>query len=117
MKISGKNRPLLLAQRRKLLVGSFLLALFALLALFPGAASGPLGVSAWVLESGAVSGFAVLLYWLARGLKCPKCGVNLLWHVFGHAKYGNWLEWMLGLSACPKCGYRETPSAGSKGST
>jgi hypothetical protein len=100
--------PLLLAHRRKLIMGSSVLAVSALLALFPQTVSGWIGTSSWVIELGGAIVFIVLLYWLAHGLKCPGCGVNLFWYGLGHAKSGNWLDWLLRQSVCPKCGYRES---------
>jgi hypothetical protein len=102
------GKPLLLVHRRKLIVGSTVLAVSALLALFPDTVSRLIGMSSWSVELVGAIVFVVLLYWLAHGLKCPGCGVNLFWYGLGHAKSGNWLDWLLKQSACPKCGYRAT---------
>ncbi len=82
-----------------------MLALCALVALFPQVLSEMIGAASWIVELIAVVAVVVLIYWLAAGLKCPSCGVNLFWYGLGHAKYGNWLDWLLTQSTCPKCGY------------
>jgi hypothetical protein len=105
------DSPLLLTRRRKLLVGACLLVPDCLITLFPGTASKTIGVSEWQVAIAGIVFFAVIIFWLARGMKCPACGVNLFWHAFGHAKYGNWLDWLLRGTSCPKCGY----SNGSRG--
>ena len=102
------NRPLLQSHRRKLIVGASLLSFCALVALFPQVLSSMIGTTSWVVELIAVGAFVVLIYWLASGMKCPACRVNLFWYGLGRAKYGNWLEWLLTQSSCPKCGHKES---------
>jgi hypothetical protein len=102
------EKPLLLAHRRKLYVGTSVLAVSALLALFPETLSGLFGLASWSIALAGAIVFVVLLYWLAHGLRCPACRVNLFWYGLGHAPFGNWLDWLLKQSVCPKCGYRDT---------
>ncbi len=108
------DRPLLLAHRRKLILGSSVLAVSALLCLFAEPISRLIAVSSWYLELAGALTFIVLLYWLAQGLKCPGCRVNLFWYALGHAKSGNWLDWLLKQSVCPKCGHRESNEHASR---
>jgi hypothetical protein len=83
------DRSLLGAHRRKLIAGVPVLAFSAILALFPETVSGLIGVSSWSIELVGAIVFFALLYWLAYGLKCPGCGVNLFWYGLGHTKSGN----------------------------
>jgi hypothetical protein len=106
--------PLLLVHRRKLIVGSTVLAASAVVALFPETVGRLLGVSTLVSGLGGAIVFVVVLYWLAQGLKCPGCGINLFWYGLGHAKSGNWLDWLLKQSTCPKCGYRSVHESASR---
>jgi len=99
---------LLGSHRRKLVLGVPALAVSSILVLFPEKLSGLLGVSSWVIALAGAIVFFALLYWLAYGLRCPSCRVNLFWYGFGHAKSGNWLDWIFRQSVCPKCGYRAT---------
>jgi hypothetical protein len=112
MRDTRTDTPLLLVHRRKLIVGSAVLAASALLGLLPDTLSGWIGISSWLLELAAAIVFFVLLYWLAYGLRCPGCGINLFWYGLGRAGSGNWLEWMLRQSTCPKCGYRAGGGSG-----
>jgi hypothetical protein len=81
--------------------------------LFPDTVGGLIGVNSWAIAlAGAVVFFAVL-YWLAHGMRCPGCGVNLLWYGLSHAKSGNWLDWLFNQSVCPKCGYRAAGKSAS----
>jgi hypothetical protein len=77
----------------------------AILVLFPEFVGGLLGVDAWILGVVGVVLFGLILFLLAHGLKCPGCRINLFWYGIAHAKYANWLDWILKQSVCPKCGY------------
>jgi ribosomal protein S27AE len=114
MREINEDGRLLAAHRQRLIVGSALLAFSAILTLFPETLGNLVGVSAWWIElTGAILFFA-LLYWLASGMKCPGCGANLFWYGLGHAKYGDWLNWMFKQSACPKCGHRPSAPTASR---
>ena len=106
--------PLLTAQRRKLMVGSSIMALSALVTFFGGTLSGWLGVDAVPTKLLGLAVFVISLYWLASNLKCPACGLNLLWHAFGNAKDANWLGGLLHQTVCPRCGYQQKSHAGSE---
>lgn len=72
----NEAKPLLISQRRKLMVGSSIMALSALVTLFGDAVSSWFRVDAvWTKLSGLVV-FVVSLYWLASSLKCPACGLE-----------------------------------------
>jgi len=98
---------LVAAQRLKLIVGSSLLAILALLLLFPNFWSALIGVNVWKFSVSVLLVFVVLLCWLIHIVRCPNCGQNLFLHAIGHDKYGNWLGWLLNHPECPKCGYRK----------
>jgi DNA-directed RNA polymerase subunit RPC12/RpoP len=101
------DRPLLLAQRKKLVVGASLLAVSALVCLFSESVGGWIGVSSGYVGLAGALVLVVLLFTLARALRCPRCRVNLFFYALGHAKSANWLDWLLNQSVCPKCGYRQ----------
>lgn len=104
--------PLFMARRGKLLIGSSVMAVSALVTLFGGTVSGWLGVDEVPTKLLGLAVFVISLYWVASNLKCPACGLNLLWYAFGHAKDANWLEWLLHQTECPKCGHRQKPGSG-----
>jgi hypothetical protein len=105
--VNGKS-PLLVRYRQKVVVGACVLVPFCLITLFPGTASKIIGASEWQVALAGVVGFAAILFWLAWGMKCPACGTNLFWYAFGHAKNGNWIDWLLRQTTCPKCGHNTT---------
>jgi hypothetical protein len=107
------DKLLLGSHRLKLMMGVPALAFSAILVLFPGTVSELIGVSSWPIALAGAVIFFVLLYWLAYGLRCPGCRVNLFWYGLGHAKSGSWLDWILKQSVCPKCGYRATGESAS----
>jgi hypothetical protein len=107
------DRSLLGSHRRKLVMGVPVLAFSAILVLFPETVSELIGVSSWPIALAGAVIFFVLLYWLAYGLRCPSCRVNLFWYGLGHAKSGSWLDWIFKQSVCPKCGYRATGKSAS----
>lgn len=72
------GKPLLLLHRRKLIIGSTVLAVSALLALFPDTVSRLIGISTWSVELVGAIVFIVLLYWLAHGLVCGPQARGLL---------------------------------------
>ena len=101
----NRDRPLLAQQRRRLLVGSALLVVTSLIILFPGFFSALFGVAEWLIALLGVVAFATLSFWMAYGMRCPVCRLNLFWYAVGHAKSGNWLNWLLSETTCPQCGY------------
>jgi DNA-directed RNA polymerase subunit RPC12/RpoP len=105
MEITGGNKPLLHGYRQKLIVGACLLVPISLAVLLPDQLGSIVGRESWQIELFGVVLFAGVLIWLARGMKCPACGVNLFWHAVGHAKSGNWLDSLFRESKCPKCGH------------
>lgn len=104
----GEDTPLLHAYRRKLIIGSAIIFPSSLMVLFPGAIGNLIGVSAWIVELSGVPGAFGTLWWLAYGMKCPSCGINLFWYAVGYAKNLNWLDWVFHQSVCPKCGYKHS---------
>ncbi len=36
-------------------------------------------------------------------VKCPNCGVSLIWFAMSQETAGGWLAWLLRESTCPKC--------------
>jgi len=54
------------------------------------------------------------LGWLAVALRCPACGLRLLWRAVTNERATEWLIWLLSLSRCPLCHFRPrstSPSA------
>lgn len=100
-----RSIPLLLTFRRKFIIGACLMAPGALAVLFPEFLGDRLRLESWQVGAAGLFIFVCVLIWMAYGVKCPGCGVNLFLHAVGYTKGGNWLHWLLHADTCPKCGY------------
>lgn len=100
-----KPVPLLLANRRQLVVAACILVPTAVALLFPRAFADWLRVESWAVGVGGVTILVAVMIWLSREVRCRNCGANLFLHAIGHTKGGNWLHWLLHTESCPKCGH------------
>ena len=106
---TNTRTPLLRNLRPKLLIGSTALAVFALGALFPDLLGRLFDVGTPFVVLVALCGFVALLVWLGSATRCSNCRLSLLSYAIGHASDGNWLNWLLTMTKCPKCGHTEGP--------
>ena len=67
--------PLLLIHRRKIIASACVLVPDCLIILFPEKAGRIFGIDEWQVALAAAIIFAIILFILARGMKCPACGV------------------------------------------
>jgi endogenous inhibitor of DNA gyrase (YacG/DUF329 family) len=37
-------------------------------------------------------------------VRCPHCGLRLVMHAMSHESVGQWLQWLLTVKKCPRCG-------------
>ena len=44
-----------------------------------------------------------------RATTCPQCGVRWLGFAMSHLRVNEWLQWLVSMQRCPKCGYGERP--------
>jgi predicted RNA-binding Zn-ribbon protein involved in translation (DUF1610 family) len=54
--------------------------------------------------SGLSLSFAAMI-WLAVSVRCPKCGVRLVWRAATTRDVGDWLGNLLRSGKCPSCGF------------
>jgi DNA-directed RNA polymerase subunit RPC12/RpoP len=40
-------------------------------------------------------------------VRCPNCGLRLVMHAMSHQSVGQWLQWLLTVKKCPRCGLSE----------
>jgi hypothetical protein len=52
---------------------------------------------------GIALGIAALVVGLLL-LRCPSCGLSLMWYALRKQSYTAWLGWLLDVRACPRCG-------------
>lgn len=103
---AGYVKPLLAGYRKKLMVGAIVLVPACSMLLLPGIVSRISGYDELMVAIVGALLFAISLYAMARGARCPSCRKDLFWYSFQNAKHGNWLVWLLNETACPHCGYR-----------
>jgi len=63
------------------------------------------GVPFWFVELAGLIVGACSLYAMSRPFKCPGCRTNLMFFVMLKGPIGNWLEAVIALRSCPKCGF------------
>lgn len=37
-------------------------------------------------------------------IRCPNCGLRLVLYAMSHKGVGEWLQWVLSVKTCPRCG-------------
>lgn len=58
----------------------------------------------FVVIGGVFLGLASFVYG-CFAIRCPNCGVRWVWLGVSGKSSGQWLEWLLNQSSCPKCEY------------
>ena len=39
-------------------------------------------------------------------IRCPSCGLSLVWYGVSKQSANAWLSWLLGAEVCPRCGFQ-----------
>lgn len=47
-------------------------------------------------------------------VRCPSCGISLVWFAISQKTANSWLAWLLHESTCPKCGFSVARSDGGE---
>ena len=50
----------------------------------------------------------------AVAVRCPSCGISLVWFALSRKSTGAWLGWLLEETTCPVCGYAANDANGVK---
>lgn len=98
--------PLVVPQRWKLWIWGAMLALSGLGALAPDRLAPVLGVVPALMALMADALAVIALAGAAVSIRCPRCGLSLVWHGLTKKSAGAWLSWLLDVDTCPQCGYR-----------
>ena len=56
---------------------------------------------------GAVLGLTTLVAGCLT-LRYPSCRLSLLWYGVSKKSVGSWLEWVLDIQKCPRCGFEDS---------
>lgn len=49
----------------------------------------------------------LVLVGVCLAVRCPACGVSLVWHGVSTKSANDWLSWLLDVQTCPRCGHEE----------
>lgn len=101
---SGDLPALIAQQKLRLWLFGGMLGLAGLGLLFPEEIANAFGVAAVSVR------FATLILTLSAlaaaflTIRCPHCGLRLVFYAMSHKGAGEWLQWLLEVRTCPKCG-------------
>jgi hypothetical protein len=49
---------------------------------------------------------AVCVFSVVQWIRCPRCKLRLLWWAAGTSTAATWVAMLVGLRACPRCGFK-----------
>ena len=103
--MANRPTPLIESQRWKLRIAFAMVVLAGSLMWFDQQLSASIGVARHLPAFvGTVLGFATLGVSVVA-VRCPECGVSLVWFALSKKTVTGWLAWLLDETTCPKCGY------------
>jgi DNA-directed RNA polymerase subunit RPC12/RpoP len=100
-----KLLPLITSQKWKLWVWGGLLAVAGLGLFTPDRFASVLGTQPIVINCVAVLASFIALAGASLSIRCPQCGLSLVWHGISQKNIGGWLSWLLKVRTCPQCGF------------
>ena len=105
MSTPSSDLPALIAQqKRRLWLFGGMIGLAGLGLLFSEEIANTFGVaSVWVRFAALIVTFSALAAAFLT-IRCPHCGLRLVFYAMSHKGVGEWLQWLLEVRTCPKCG-------------
>ena len=105
MELDRSDLPSLVeGQRWKLWLAGALLAVVAVGFLVPDGVSRVLGIAGVAVELGATALAFLSLGWATFVVRCRHCGLPLVKYAMSNQSIGQWLQWLLTVKRCPRCG-------------
>ena len=105
MSATESNLPTLVApQKKKLWLIGGMLAIAGIGFLFTDEISQILGATAVAVRLGTLVLTFGSLAVAFLTIRCPNCGLRLVLYAMSHKGMGKWLEWLLTVKTCPRCG-------------
>ena len=92
------------SQKWKLWLSAALLAAAAVGFLVPDGVARVLGNLGVAVELGALLLTFVSLGWAIYAVRCGHCGLRLVLYAMSNQSIGQWLQWLLTVKRCPRCG-------------
>lgn len=98
--------PYNLAESQKWKIYSMVVgvAIGLLLGFFSGKVQIP-GVSEFEVQLCALACVVFPLVYALVATRCPSCGLRLIPFAMSQSGVGDWLNWLLRVEHCPRCGY------------
>jgi len=100
------SETLIAKQKWKLWLWGCVLVVAGLGFLFPMKFAQIFAVDPIAINLAALSLTLAALVGASLSIRCPKCGLSLVWHGLSQEKIGEWLSWLLNVRVCPRCGFR-----------
>ena len=101
--------PLVQSQRWKLWLAALGGVVVAIAYIAPEEVTGIVDAEPATLRLFAIVAGLVTMVALWASVRCPSCGLKLVWHAMSTESARAWLSWLLDAKSCPKCGYRPPP--------
>jgi hypothetical protein len=57
-----------------------------------------------------LAGACLILLVASLAIRCPACGLSLVWSGILRQRVSEWLSWLLGVEICPRCGFSHHPA-------
>ena len=90
--------PLVQGQKWKLWLFGALLTVAGIGSILPNSIGGV------AVKLGALLLIWVSLGWAVYAVRCRYCGLHLVMYAMSNQSIGQWLQWLLTVKRCPKCG-------------
>lgn len=105
MTTPSSNLPALVAQQKpRLWIFGVLLGLAGLAFLFTEQIASVINIAAVSVQLAALAITFGVLAGAFSAIRCPHCGLRLVLYAMSHKGVGEWLQWLLDVQTCPKCG-------------
>lgn len=103
--MNDDDLPTLVAPQKWLLwLAGAVLAVAGLGLFFPDAIDQLFGIDAVTVRLGALLLTFVTLAFTLFAIRCPHCGLRLVMYAMSRRGVGEWLQWLLTVKTCPRCG-------------
>lgn len=104
---SINHSVLLDSQKWKLWLLAAAVVIFGIGLLFHKEVAQIVGVDSTLVHIGALLLIFSTLSVAFISIRCPNCGLRLILHAMSHQEIGNWLNWLMALQTCPRCGHKK----------
>lgn len=103
------NNALVASQQWKLWLCAFAAALVGACQFAPAWAADWFGADVAIVRLLALVGACLLLVLACTLIRCPACGLALVWQGMRRQPISQWLAWLLRVETCPRCGFSHGP--------